>query len=293
MPDANSRKSAAVQVWGKGFRATADSEEFQRYVPQRLSTTSDLEQQVEHVPWGRLLPQLYSLSERDLTGQRSVLLNASELMAFAFAHTEDRHRRPSIVMTTATVEIDWNDIELGETASRTVSLCSRLAKAYAETLRGNPENIGRQLRTDAFLPSRFFELSDEGRDDAFEWGPIVAAVKKWRGVVGIGTPKLLLLGVNVVLGTKFEAERSQQQFQIDGYYDLREKEIKPLTERLVPWSPPEVQPLSTTSAGVVSAPPLAEGTAIAAPLHRIADALHRIADLGERVFEYIMLARIS
>lgn len=238
MADKNSYSVASVQVWGKGYRVSADSEEFQRYVPVVASEERGLESKLVHLPWGRILEPLYALTERELSLQRCLLFDASELMAVSFARTEDRHRRPSLVLVTATARIEWDDSNIGETAARTVTLANRLASAYAEAFLRNPESIGGQLKSNAFLPSRVFELSDEAPDSTVEWAQVLSAVRRWRGIFGVATARLLSVGGNVVLGTKFEAERAQAQFAVDGFFDVREKDIKPLSSRLSKWEQP-------------------------------------------------------
>ncbi|HEY2383963.1 MAG TPA: hypothetical protein VGK48_22530 [Terriglobia bacterium] len=282
MDELYGNQSAAVQVWGKGYRVTADTEEFQRYVPPSTSPIAPLEKKLETVPWGPLLAQLYPLSERELAAQRCILLDQSALMAVAFAHTEDRHRRPSLLMTSTTVNINWNDFVIGDIASKAISLCTRLAGAYAETIRENPQSIGQQLRANGFLPARLFDLANEYRDTELDWGNVLAAVKDWRGIVGVGTTKLVLLGANVVLGTKFEAERTRQSFDVDGYYDPKDREIKPLSSRLAPWEPGKIETPPVVS-GPVSTGTSPELHAMVRSIETVAAALHRIADIGEKV----------
>jgi hypothetical protein len=287
--DNQGRRVAAVQVWGKGYRVTADSEEFQRYVPVQLTQSGGLEASLASLPWGRVLGPLYAMPERELAAQRCLLFDSSELIAFSFARTEDRHRRPSIVLTTACVQISWESKELGDVASRAVSLTHRLASAYAESFRGNPEMVGLQLRENMFLPSRVFDLAEESKDDGVDWETVLAAVKQWRGVAGVATPKMLLLGANVVLGTKYEAERAQQQFGADGYFDVREKEIRPLSSRLERWQ----QPALDTTPPLSPVPPVEVPPAnpdlrpIAESLDRIERTLGHLVDIAREVVEFV------
>ncbi len=237
----DSYPKADIQLWGKGYRISADSEEFQRYVPKDSAQLKGLERKIQAVLWGSLLESLYPLRDAEIVAQRCVLFDASDLLSVSFAKTEDRHRRPSIVLTTCIVGIDWRNPQLGEVTERAVALSSRLARTYAETLRGNPENAGKQLRENSFLVSRSFDLSEEHPDQTVEWTHAISAVKKWNGITGISTSRLLALGANVVLGTKYEAERAKQQFQVDGFFDTRERDIKTLSDRLKLWAP-ETQP---------------------------------------------------
>jgi hypothetical protein len=271
---------AAVQVWGKGFRVTQDSEEFQRYVPTE-TPTSVLESGLGSAPWGKILEPLYGLSIRELALQRCVLFNADSLIALAFAPTEDRHGRPSLVLTTAATPIAWDRRELPDVAGRTVSLAARLAASYSEVLRRNPPSVERQLRSGSFLSSRQFALSDEAPDASIDWGHVMEAVKLWRGIAGVCTPRLTALGANIVLGTKHEAETARRlREDVDGYFDVRDSEIHPLSARIDRWQPPDVtaavaapQPLSYHSPDLA---PIAES------LQRIERTLDRIADIGGR-----------
>lgn len=72
-------------------------------------------------------------------------------------------------LTTCTVGIDWRNPQLGEITARAVALSSRLATTYAETIRGNPGNVGKQLRENSFLTSRSFDLGEEHPDQTAEW----------------------------------------------------------------------------------------------------------------------------
>jgi len=228
---------ADVQLWGKGYRISADSEEFQRYLPKDPAELKGLDRKIQTISWGSLLESLYPLREAEVAGQQCVLFDASDLLSVSFAKTEDRHRRPSLVLTTCIVAIDWRNPQLGEITARAVALSSRLATAYADTLRGNPENVGKQLRENSFLTSRSFNLGEEQPDRTAEWAHVISAVTKWNGITGISTPRLLSLGANIVLGTKYEAERAKQQSQVDGFFDARDRDIKVLSDRLKLWEP--------------------------------------------------------
>jgi hypothetical protein len=233
----DSYPKADIQLWGKGYRISADSEEFQRYLPKDPTELKGLDRKTQTIPWASLLESLYPLREAEVAAQRCVLFDTSDLLSVSFAKTEDRHRRPSLVLTTCTVGIDWRNPQLGEIAARAIALSSRLATTYAETLKGNPENVGKQLRDNSFLTSRSFDLGEEHPDQAADWAHAISAVKKWNGIMGISTPRLLVLGANVVLGTKYEAERAKQQFQVDGFFDARDRDIKVLSDRLRLWEP--------------------------------------------------------
>jgi hypothetical protein len=228
---------ADIQLWGKGYRISADSEEFQRYLPKDPAELKGLDRKIQTISWGSLLELLYPLRDAEVGAQRCVLFDVSDLLSVSFAKTEDRHRRPSLVLATCFVGIDWRNPRLGEITARAAALSYRLATTYAETLRGNPENVGKQLRENSFLTSRSFDLGEEHPDQTVEWAHAILAVKKWNGITGISTPRLLALGANVVLGTKYEAERAKQQIQVDGFFDARDHDIKTLSDRLKLWEP--------------------------------------------------------
>ena len=226
---------ADVQLWGKGYRISADSEEFQRYLPKEANDLKGLERRTLSIPWASFMEVLYPLREAEVAAQRCVLFSASELLSVGFAKTEDRHRRPSLVMTACSVGIDWRDPQMSSTVARAVGLSSRLATTYADILRANPENVGKQLRDSSFVTSRSFDLGEERADRSLDWDQAISAVKMWNGISGISTPRLLGAGANVVLGTKYEAERAKQHWDVDGFFDARHREIKVLSDRLRLW----------------------------------------------------------
>jgi hypothetical protein len=285
--DTRSPGTAAVQLWGKGFRSsTVDSEEFQRYVPNtQADPLSFLELKLEGIQWGRVLSSLYSLSESELSIQKCVLLNEDELMSVSFGLSEDRHHRPSLIVTAASTSVDWRDASLANTASRAARLSARLANAYADTFRGSPDTVGKQLRNNDFLPSRFFDLNEESLDQDVAWGDVFTAIKKWNGIRGVSTPALLSVGANVVLGTRFEAEREQQQFRVDGYYDVRVRDIKPLSKALTPWQPTVSPPASETEPPAIPQR-VADLNAVVESIDRLTAAVNRFGDIAIRLLEY-------
>jgi hypothetical protein len=210
-----------------------------------------LDREIQVISWASLLESLYPLREAEVAAQRCVLFDASALLSASFAKTEDRHRRPSLVLTTCSAAIDWRDPQLGEITARAVALSSRLAMTYADSLKGNPENAGKQLREGSFLTSRSFDLGEERPDQTIEWTHVIPAVKQWNGITGISTPRLLALGANVVLGTKYEAERARQHAAVDGFFDPRDRNIKTLSDRLKLWTP---EPYSATRYAVEEQP---------------------------------------
>lgn len=294
----DSYPKAEIQLWGKGYRITADSEEFQRYIPRDLVQPRGLERKLQTFLWGSLLESLYPLRSVEIGAQQCVLFDASDLMSVSFAKTEDRHRRPSLVLTTCTVGIDWRNPRLGEIAARAVALSSRLATIYAETLRGNPELPGRQLKDNSFVSSRSFDLGEERPDQTVEWAHVISAVKKWNGITGISTPRLLSLGANVVFGTKYEAERTKKQFEVDGFFDVRGRDIQTLTDRLKLWEPrplptaasSQEQPSYPTSPVSSSQeqpayPPSPELRWVAECLQQLSNSVDRLVDVATEILE--------
>jgi hypothetical protein len=296
---------ADVQLWGKGYRISADSEEFQRYLPKDPTDLKRFERKTQEILWSSLLESLYPLREAEVAAQRCILFDASDLLSVSFAKTEDRHRRPSLVLTTGIVGIDWRNPQLGEITARAVALSSRLAATYAETLRGNPENVGKQLRENSFLTSRSFDLGEEHPDQNAEWAHAISAVKKWNGITGISTPRLLALGANVVLGTKYEAERARQHFQVDGFFDARDRDIKILSDRLKLWEPePQPAPPSseekrpthspspvTSSQGVPSYQQSPELYWVAECLQQLTNSVDRLVNVATDILERMTLEK--
>jgi hypothetical protein len=291
---------ADIQLWGKGYRISADSEEFQRYVPKDSAQLKGLERKIQAILWGSLLESLYPLRDAEIAAQRCVLFDASDLLSVSFAKTEDRHRRPSLLVTTCIVGIDWRDPRLGEITARAVALSSRLATTYAENLRGNPDLVGRQLRDNSFLTSRSFDLGEERPDQTVEWAHVISAVKKWNGITGISTPRLLQLGANVVLGTKYEAERAKQQFHLDGFFDVRDRDIKTLSDRLKLWEPKPEPPVHSSqeqppyplspvdsSLGQPPYPPSPELRWVAEGLQELTRSVDRLVDVAAELLETI------
>lgn len=277
---------ASIQVWGKGYRITEDNEEFQRYLPLDNTPLSQLETNLSSVRWGRILEQLYKLTDRELLAQKCVLFDDNQLVAIAFGKSEDLHGRGSLVLCAASVRILWRSDSLGDIAARAVVLANRLAVSYGDVFRGNPATIGTQLRRGTFLPSRDFELDEESPDRTIDWKHVMAAVQRWRGVTGVSTSKLMSAGANILIGTRHEAETAQSRTEVDGFYDIREREIIPLTTTVVPWSADSNDSKET---GSQTALHQQASERIAAALERIASNLDRrsppdnIAQTLERV----------
>jgi hypothetical protein len=241
--DKNMENDSLIQVWGKGFRVSIDSEEFQRLVPrERGLNASTLESYLDRITtWGFVLEPLYRLTERELATQKCILFGDQESMAISVGLTEDRHGRESIVLVAVTTRIQWQSGNLAATIAQTHELSSRLAKTYSVTLLRAPEHVQMQLRDGTFLADRKFSMASHSAYDTI-WDDIVRGVKTWNGITGIATPSLCMIGANIVIGTRHESERlAANRLSIDGYFDSRERAIIPLSHRITPWQHPSTQ----------------------------------------------------
>lgn len=232
-----SSRKALVQVFGKGFRVSSDSEEFQRLVPKDSSDLKvGLERSLqEYKGWPALLDALYKSKQRDALSQFCVLISGDEILAIAGAPTEDVHGRPSAVFVTANVDIGWEDDDLPGTFEQCAGLASRLTLEYADVFARNPARLAGQLSKGTFLRDRRLDLANEKSGASLEWPQLVQAIRDWQGINGVATPRLSALGANVVIGTRHEAEKANVRGGVDGYYDVREQRIVALTDRIKPW----------------------------------------------------------
>jgi hypothetical protein len=111
----------------------------------------------------------------------------------------------------------------------------------------------------------------------------MSAVKKWNGITGISTPRLLTLGANVVLGTKYEAERATQQFQIDGFFDARDRDIKILSDRLTLWEPEFQGSAASQGEGQATQTPSPVTSSEARPAYQQSPELYWVAECLQRL----------
>lgn len=283
---------AHVALWGKGYRVTQDSEEFQRWVPRKWTPApNSLDARLDAFGgWAALLQPLYAASERDLALLRCVLFRSQEALCCSFARSEDKHKRPTVIVVSTSAPIDWEG-DVAHVVARLHALAMRLAGAYAGTVKGNPDHVGSQLKNGMFLADNEFMIDGEA-PNADDWNDIVRAVKEWNGITGVASPKLVGLGANVVIGTQHEAELAQTKAGIDGYYDVRDRAIRPLTNKLTRWVPrPPPAPPQPAPAAEVPAPtppaapaPNPDLAAINQSLQELNRTLNRMAD---GVFEYL------
>jgi hypothetical protein len=277
---------AHVALWGKGYRVTQDSEEFQRWVPRKWTPApNSLDARLDAFGgWAALLQPLYAASERDLALLRCVLFRSQEALCCSFARSEDKHKRPTVIVVSTSAPIDWEG-DVAHVVARLHALATRLVGAYAGTVKGNPDHVGSQLKNGMFLADNEFPI-DGDAPNADDWNDIVRAVKEWNGITGVASPKLVGLGANVVIGTQHEAELAQTKAVIDGYYDVRERAIRPLTTKLTRWVPRQSPaPTQPAPAAEVPAPtpPAAPATnpdlaAINQSLQEMNRTLNRMAD---------------
>lgn len=267
-------RTAAVQVWGKGFRITADSEEFQRLVPLG-EAGFELERVLRrHSGWLGIVEQLKQMGSRDLDRQVAVLLRPDHISVLAVGSSEDKYGRWSPVVVMASTAVDWSLDDIGGVVARMWALASRLAKEYAIVFRGARVPIQSQLKDGSFLPEAKFQLSFEAKSNGDLWTDVVAAVREWQGVTGVATPVLAALGANVVIGTKHEVSLISG-LQCDGRYDLTEKRIDVVGTGLRRW-PKKVE--AGASPEVEQTLPAPDLRGVEKRLERMDNSLARLTD---------------
>lgn len=283
---------ARVALWGKGYRVTQDSEEFQRWVPRKWTPTpNSLDARLDAFGgWAGLLQPLYAASERDLALLRCVLFRSEEALCCSFARSEDKHKRPTVIVVSTSAPIDW-DGDVAHVVARSHALATRLVGAYASTVKGNPDHVGSQLKNGTFLADNEFPIDGEA-PNADDWNDIVRAVKEWSGITGVASPRLVGLGANVLIGTQHEAELAPTKAGIDGFYDVRDRAIRPLTNKLTRWVPRPVpapaQPVAAAEA-LLPAPPAAPAPNpdLAAINQSLQELNRTMTRMTEGVFEYM------
>jgi len=246
---------ATIMVFAKGFRVSESTEEFQLVIPEQTSSAErGLEQQVcSRIEWPKILSKCYGLSDAEARRQLAVLFEAQETSVMAVARTEDRHGRPSIVVVAATAPVDWSGESVTTVIGRCHSLADRMAQSYSSSFRETPSQLTKQLRLGRFLPDRSFALETERASSVQPWGAIVTAVREWRGIRGVATPRLVDVGSNVLLATEHEAMMaSGHGTRIAGYFDRRKEEIVAIGEGLERWLP-QLQHSDESSVGQASA----------------------------------------
>jgi hypothetical protein len=102
------------------------------------------------------------------------------------------------------------------------------------------------------------------------------------------------------LGTQYEAERAKQQFQVDGFFDIRERDIKTLSDRLKLWEPkpeppayspqekpPYLLPPDTSAQEQPAHSPSPELHGISEGLNELSRAVNRLVDVAAEILEKI------
>lgn len=263
-----------VSVWTKGFRVSLDSEEFQRVIPiSGHGLGGDLAVSIDQsVEWPAVLRQLYGLSQAAFRNEFCLRISSAEALVLCVARTEDRHRRPSVVAVAVSRGIDWRDPDLHRQVDLLHEHALQLADYLSAAFRRNPESVQTLLR------SGEFELGvRQGveRIDALSCGEAIGAVREWRGISGLATPRLAVMGANVLVVTGTELPRRVDGI-VDGIYDPATRRILPVGERLVRWSPAAVQP-QPLATSVVAEEPREAGDADV-HLREISRSLRRLAD---------------
>lgn len=285
---------ARVVLWGKGYRVSQDSEEFQRWVPRKWTPApGSLDAHLDAFDgWAALLQPLYAASERDLAILRCVLFRSQEALCCTFARSEDKHKRPTVIVVSASAPLDWEG-DVAHVVSRLHALSARLVTAYASTVKGNPDHVGLQLKNGGFLADNEFAIEAE-TPNTDDWNDIVRAVKEWNGITGVASQKLVALGANVVIGTQHEAELAQSRAGIDGYYDVRDRAIRPLTGKLTRWVPRPpplpVQAMPAASTPSAASPPPPPSNPDLAAINQSLQQMNETLDrLAQGFFDFMRL----
>lgn len=197
-------------------------------------------------------------------------------------------------MASTSARIEW-DGEVAHVVARLHALSARLVAAYAGTVKGSPEHVGQQLKSGTFLADNEF-LIDSEMPNSEDWADVIRAVKEWNGVTGVASQKLVALGANVVIGTRHEAGLAQSRAGIDGFYDVRDRAIRPLTKNLVRWVPrpvpdhaqstPTPVPPAVAPPGPPPPPPNPDLAAINQNLQQINETLDR---MSQGFFEFMRI----
>jgi hypothetical protein len=231
--------TAAVSVWAKGFRVSRDSEEFQLVVPGGIKELDGaIERELARSSeWPRVLEALYMMDEERVSAQWALLLSKNEITAIRAAGSQDRQRRPSVTVVAATFTTSWNERDLSSSVSNVQSLAVQLSMDFSKAFQGAPEKVARQLRDGRFVSTRVFDIDarDNRRDDRKSWDLIVQSIKRWNGITGIATPAMVSLGANIVFGTEHEARVLSGRTKVDGYCNVHDRAIVPLTSTITLW----------------------------------------------------------
>jgi len=257
-----------LQVWGKGYRVSAESEEFQLLVPRAKSELSGLEVAADSAAWPRLLTGLYEMSEFDVENQRCILISHSEALLFSVARSTDSRSRTSVVAVVGAMTLDWEDPVLPDVIARAAGGTARIAKEYGRILAGGNQRVAAQLAGGTFVSGREFTVEKEVPDAAVDWPRLIGEIRRWQGINGVSTSQLFGLGANVLIGTEIEAASLRSTYGVDGVFDPGSRAIVPIGDRLRLWvrqgtlatlagAPPDSKDAGQAADAPTAAPPLA------------------------------------
>lgn len=202
-----SDSGALVQVWGKGFRVSQHTEEFQLLVPADAERLEEHELRVDPTKWGSVLKALYRLDESIFERQFFIQLSAGSVGFLAVGPTRDRNGRLSAIAVASSSPLDWGDHDLAQRIARLASLSRRILRQAQSDLDGAPEGMRSTLRDGTYLGERLFPLGAEDADLSIDWQAVAHEVSRWKGIAALSTPYLAGLGANVLVGTRHEGER--------------------------------------------------------------------------------------
>lgn len=270
-----------IDLWGKGHRVTRSTEEFQRLVPLRREAASLLEEAVDGFEqWPTLLDSLHKGAARRLPEQYCIRIAEHEAAVVVPHQMHDAHDRPSILIVVVYLSIDWTSHdELINRISAGHALGVRLGTEVAETLSGPNLHVTDELRRGVFLSRRLRDLGDIPVRDREYWVDLLTAVARFRGIVGIATPRMAAFGANVVVGTRTEAERAGA----DGFFDQRSRRLIPFGKRLVTWQNEPTTAHSSVPPSGLAPDLLTHVLEMRDRLERVEASVDRIADVEERL----------
>lgn len=233
-----------ILLFGKGFRVSRSSEEFQRLVP---ANTKDLSNPLfvelnDGVNWAAVCAPLYEMNDIQLGKERCLLISDTHIVCVSVALGRDAHGRPAPVVVAVSADAIWTPAgHVESTIEAGFALSSRLAPAYAESLAGAPSEVASQLVAGNFVPNG--SMNAPSVAETSEWTTIVRSARNWKGVTGVATVALVGLGANVVLGTEFEAQKAQSGGdKVAGRFVRSTGQIQPMGIGLRPWMvPPRVE----------------------------------------------------
>lgn len=230
-----------ILILTKGFAVTRISEEFQVVVPRNIG---DIKQGFEaeltaSKEWPGLLADFYRMAPSIALQNKCVLIKPGEICSISVCPTIDKFQRPNVIVVVIACDVDWNVDNMGSTAAHCQAIGARLCGHLAELMRSDAGLVDQQLRAGTLFTSRHISRAEAGEDFNSEWDSIFAEIRRWNGIRGLATRKLIKLGANIVLGTESEAQGLLAEgASVDAFLDPRKPSISPITQRIVPFVPP-------------------------------------------------------